>query len=202
MQRMAILCRKMPAAAGSLRKAWRATISKMPSVALASSVKPSFASLIAGAINAARDNVPYFTRAHLEAERVSRGCRRRARNRQSGLCTTLPCAVLHHVRGGGAGGLFAEIEEGAAAVGEAEGHEAAAADVAGRGVDDGQRVADGDGGVYRVAALAEDVGADVRGEVLGGDDHAVGGGNWGRVGGQGGGGQEQEGGEGSCAWGG
>ena len=53
------------------------------------------------------------------------------------------------------------------------GHEAAAAEIAGRRVDDGERIADRDRRIDRVAALLQDVDADFRGQMLGGDDHAV-----------------------------
>ena len=43
-------------------------------------------------------------------------------------------------------------------------HEAAAADVSGARIGDGKRKAGGDRGIDRVAALPEDVGADLRGE--------------------------------------
>ena len=69
--------------------------------------------------------------------------------------------------------LFAEVDEGLAPVGELDRHEAAAAEVAGGGVDDGQRVADGDRGIDRVAAVLQHVDADLGGEMLRRDDHAV-----------------------------
>ena len=58
----------------------------------------------------------------------------------------------------------------------ADEHEAAAADVSGGGVDDGEGEADGYGCVDGVAALLEDGDAGVGGVVLDGDDHGVGGG--------------------------
>ncbi len=62
-----------------------------------------------------------------------------------------------HVAAGGGGGLFAVVEEVGFAVLVADEHEAAAADVAGRGIDDGEGEANGDGGVDGVAALLEDL---------------------------------------------
>ena len=52
-------------------------------------------------------------------------------------------------------------------------HEAAAADVAGARIGDGQRKAGGDRGVDRIAALPEDVGADLRGEPFLRHHHAM-----------------------------
>ena len=80
-----------------------------------------------------------------------------------------------HVAAGGGGGLFAVVEEVGFAVLVADEHEAAAADVAGCGVDDGEGEADGYGCVDGVAALFEDGDAGVGGVVLDGDDHGVGG---------------------------
>jgi len=62
---------------------------------------------------------------------------------------------FRHGLGRGQRRALAEIEESRAAVLEADGHEAAAADIAGIGIDDSQRVADGDRGIDSVAALLE-----------------------------------------------
>ncbi len=78
-----------------------------------------------------------------------------------------------HAAGGGERRLLAEIQEGAAPVGELDGHEAAAAEVARGGVDHRQRIADRDRSIDGVAAALQDVDADLRREVLGGDHHAV-----------------------------
>ena len=78
-----------------------------------------------------------------------------------------------HVAGGGGGGLFAVVEEVGFAVLVADEHEAAAADVAGCGIDDGEGEAYGYGCVDGVAALFEDFDAGVGGVVLDGDDHGV-----------------------------
>ena len=75
---------------------------------------------------------------------------------------TLPGGIEVHVAGGGAGGALAEVDEGGASVGEADEHEAAAADVAGGGVGDGEGEADGDGGVDGIAAGVENLDADAR----------------------------------------
>jgi hypothetical protein len=56
----------------------------------------------------------------------------------------------------GARRLLAEIQDGAAAVGTADQHEPAAADIAAARIDDGQRVPDRHGGVDSVAAGLED----------------------------------------------
>ena len=78
-----------------------------------------------------------------------------------------------HVAGGGGGGFFAVVEEVGFAVFVADEHEAAAADVAGCGIDDGEGEAYGYGCVDGVAALLEDFDAGVGGVVLDGDDHGV-----------------------------
>ena len=78
-----------------------------------------------------------------------------------------------HVAGRGERRLFAEIEERLAAIGELHRHEAAAADIAGRRVDDGERIADRDRGIDRVAAALQHVDADARRELVGRDHHAV-----------------------------
>ena len=69
---------------------------------------------------------------------------------------TLPLLVLIHVGRGFRRGLLAIVEEVDFAIGAAEEHEASAADVAGLGIDDLQREADGDGGIDGVAALLHD----------------------------------------------
>jgi hypothetical protein len=68
---------------------------------------------------------------------------------------------------------FAEIDERPAPIGELDGHEAAAADVAGRREDHAQCVADGNRGVDGVAALLQDIDADLGRKMLARDDHAV-----------------------------
>ena len=100
-----------------------------------------------------------------------------------------------HVAGGGGGGFFAVVEEVWFAVMVADEHEAAAAEVAGLRVDDGEGEGHGDGGVDGVAALLEDLDAGVGGVVLDGDDHGVAGGDgevgW-KLGGCGEGGEESD----------
>lgn len=105
-----------------------------------------------------------------------------------GLWDDIALGVEVHVGGGGGGGLFAVVEEGGVAVvegvgGGADEHEAATADVAGGGVDDGEGKADGYGRVDGVAALAEDFYSCVGGVVVDADDHGVGcaGGGFGEV---------------------
>ena len=122
--------------------------------------KPSRASLMAGAIRVARGRVPYSGAGGFEAGGgTGHGGGKPGGGGEAGDDVAL--GVLEHGGGGGGRGFFTKIEEGRAAVREPEGHEAAAADIAGLGVGDGQGVADGDGGIHGVAALAEDIGADV-----------------------------------------
>ena len=139
----------------------------------ASSTKPCSAKRIAGAMRSARVIVPYFasaisspaTRAgHADGEVPRRG---RALDRRCRRASRYMFARRGERR------LLAEVDEGLAAVGELQRHEAAAAEIAGRGIDDGERVAHGDRGIDGVAAAAQDVDADFGREVLRGDDHAV-----------------------------
>ena len=62
---------------------------------------------------------------------------------------------------------------GLAAVGQLHGHEAAAAEVARGGIHHRQRVAHGDRRIDGIAAVLEDIDADLAGQMLRGDDHAV-----------------------------
>ena len=57
--------------------------------------------------------------------------------------------------------------------GEMDHHEAAAADIAGAGIGDGQCETDGDCGIDRIAAAVEDLDADTRGALLLRHHHAV-----------------------------
>ena len=78
-----------------------------------------------------------------------------------------------HVGGRGERGLLAVVDEDVFAGVLVDEHESAAAEVAGEGVDDGEREADGDGGVDGIAAGLQDSDAGVGGEVMHGDDHGV-----------------------------
>jgi hypothetical protein len=100
--------------------------------------------------------------------------------------------ILEHGSGGGERRFFAEIQESAAAIGQAQRHEAATPDIPGFRVNHSQRIPDGDRGIDGIAALAEDVSPDIGSEVLGGDDHAARGSDGGRVGGVGGGSEKYE----------
>ncbi len=75
--------------------------------------------------------------------------------------------------GGGEGSFLAVIDEGGLAGVIADQHESAAAQVAGGGMDDGQRKSGGDGGVDRVAALLQDLDTGIGREVMHADHHAV-----------------------------
>src|SRR5690606_231697 len=82
--------------------------------------------------------------------------------------------VQEHLRVRAERRLLAEVEARGAAVREADHDESAAADVAGRGVRDGEREAGRDRGVQRVAAGGEHLLADAAGDLRRGDDHAAG----------------------------
>ena len=62
-----------------------------------------------------------------------------------------------HIARGFLGGALAEIDEGGAAVGQADQHESAAAQVARERMRDGEREADRDRGVHGVAAVLENL---------------------------------------------
>ncbi|MCY1415184.1 hypothetical protein D9M71_306570 [compost metagenome] len=81
--------------------------------------------------------------------------------------------VQVHVGGCGQRRFFTEVEEGLAPVRQLNGHETTAAEVACRGVHHCQRIADRDRCVDGVAAVLEHIHADMAGQVLGGDHHAV-----------------------------
>ena len=85
----------------------------------------------------------------------------------------LALIIQEHVAGRGAGRLLAVVQGPHFAVAGSVHEEPAAADVAGRGQDRCQREADGYRGVDRVSALLKDRGADIRGEAMAADDHAV-----------------------------
>jgi hypothetical protein len=72
-----------------------------------------------------------------------------------------------------ASGAFSRKSMNVAPVGELDRHEAAAAEAAGGREHHAERITDCDRGVDRVAASLQDVDADLGGEVLAGDDHAV-----------------------------
>jgi len=80
-----------------------------------------------------------------------------------------------HVARGGERRPLTEVDEGIFLSAQVDGHEPAAAQVAAAGMHDRQRIPHGDGRVNRVPALLEDLHPDVRGQVLRGNHHPVGG---------------------------
>ena len=95
-------------------------------------------------------------------------------------------AVEEHLRRGAGRRFFAEVDSGGFAIGEADHHEAAAADVAGGRIGDRQREAGSDGGVDGIAAVGEHVAAGLAGDGAGRNHHTlrgVNGGAWGPGGG-------------------
>ena len=78
-----------------------------------------------------------------------------------------------HVAGSGEGGAFAEVDEGGAAVGETDEHEAAAAEIAGAGVGDGEGKAHRCGRIDGVAAGLQNGHAGVGGVRFAGDHHGL-----------------------------
>ena len=86
--------------------------------------------------------------------------------------------VQVHVRGGGSGSFLAVVEELRLAVGKLlrsgpDQHEAAAADIAGIGVNNGERKPHSDGRVDGVATLLQDLDAGVGSVGLDADDHGM-----------------------------
>ncbi len=74
---------------------------------------------------------------------------------------------------GGKRCAFAEIEKGRLAVLQPDRHETAAADIAGRRINDRQRIADRDCRIDGIAAALQHLDADIRRQMLRGYDHAV-----------------------------
>ena len=68
--------------------------------------------------------------------------------------------------------LLTEVQERILAIGEMQGSEAAATDIAAAGKDDRERVANCHRCVDRVAALLQNIDPHLRGEVLGRDHHS------------------------------
>ena len=164
------LLRKIAALGASLRNSSAASASM--SASPWSSTKPSRASPIALAISAARGASPVFRARELKS-------RDRARHPDREIAAAAArrdrIAVRIEVHGGrrrGGRGL-AEIDEGGAPVMEANGHEPAAAKIAGLGKGDRQRIADGNGGIDRIAAGLEHVDPGLGRQPVGADDHAM-----------------------------
>ena len=81
-------------------------------------------------------------------------------------------AEIHVAAGGGGGGL-AVVDGDGATVGEVDHHEAAAADVSGERIDDGEGEADGDARVHGVTAFFENFHTGFGREIVNGCDHAM-----------------------------
>ncbi len=81
--------------------------------------------------------------------------------------------VLEHRGRGGERCLFTEVEEHVLAAGQVDHHEAAAADVAAARLDHRQGIADRHRCIDGIAALLENLQADLGGIVLGGDHHCM-----------------------------
>ena len=113
------------------------------------------------------------TRAAPSRSRRPSPARRPRASRRSQAWHHLALGILVHGLGRGQRRLLAEVEEGRPAVGEADGHEAAAAEVARRRIDDRQRVPDRHRRIDGIAALLHDLRSDLGSEVLAGDDHTV-----------------------------
>ena len=85
----------------------------------------------------------------------------------------LPLAVEIHIGGRTQGGFFTKVEEVRLTIGQAQHHEAAAAQVACVGVDDRQREAGGDRGIHRISPRLQHLQARVTGVVMNADHHGV-----------------------------
>src|SRR5207344_500979 len=75
----------------------------------------------------------------------------------AGVWDHVSLSIEIHVTAGGFGGFFAEVEEVQLAVGFAQQHKSAAADVSCRRMDYRERKTGGYGCIHGVAALAQDV---------------------------------------------
>ena len=82
-----------------------------------------------------------------------------------------------HVTRGFARRHLAVVEEGGLPVGKTDQHESAAADVARRRFDDGERESGGNGSVHSVAAALQDFDSGLRAEFFVGGYHAMAGAN-------------------------
>ena len=71
------------------------------------------------------------------------------------------------------GASLAEVEEVRLTVGQAQHHEAAAAQIACVGVDDSQREAGGDRGIHRVSSRLQHLQPGITGVVMNADHHGV-----------------------------
>ncbi len=127
---------------------------------------------MAGASSARRASLPYSLCGVLEPHDRARhpgGTIARAAELVDRLAI---CVEIHRgSRGSGCG--LAKIDEGVAPILEVDGHEPAAADIAATRVDDGERIADRNRRVDRIAALGKDPRTDLGGVVLGRNHHTV-----------------------------
>ena len=108
----------------------------------------------------------------LEAHHAARHAHRLVAE-QAEIGDHIALGVQIHVLAGGARRLFAEVDESVLAVGEMDGGEAAAADIAAAGMHHRQRVAHRHRRVDGVAAGLQDIGAHLAGIMLGTYRHAV-----------------------------
>src|SRR6185437_13431583 len=115
---------------------------------------------------------PVFAERGVEAKRRSRHADREIAARAASGDHRARGVEIHGL-GRGERRLLAKIDEVVAPVGEMDEHEAAAAEIAAAWVDDGKRIADGDGRIDGVAALLQDFRPDLRGEPLRRYHHAV-----------------------------
>ena len=92
---------------------------------------------------------------------------------QAGVGDRLAVGVQVHIGAGRSGRGFTEIDEGIAAVGQVDGHEAATADIAAARIDHRLRITDRNRGINRIAAHLQDVDADLRSQMLRSHHHAI-----------------------------
>jgi hypothetical protein len=90
-----------------------------------------------------------------------------------GVGENVALGVEIHIFGGSGGSLFAKVDEVSFAVGEAEEHEAAAAEISGLGMNDGEGETGGHGGVNGVAAGVEHLDSGTRGKFVDAGDERV-----------------------------
>ncbi|AEK61998.1 hypothetical protein CFU_2168 [Collimonas fungivorans Ter331] len=130
-----------------------------------------------GVLDGRRDHRGALHRAVFAQRQLHAGHRSRHADRQVALGAQVGdhVAVLVeiHVGGGRQRRFFAEIEESLAAVGQLDGHETAAADIARGRVHHRQRITDRHRRIDRITAILQHIDADTGGQVLSRDHHAV-----------------------------
>lgn len=96
----------------------------------------------------------------------------------AGILDYVALGVQVHIGGGGRGSFLAVVDEVGLAVGHADEHESAAAEVARLRMNDGEREADGHCGVHRVTSRLHDLDTCLRSQPMNTGHHGMGGMGW------------------------